>query len=83
MCILQMLPQFTKKGESSDPCNYRLISLTCVLCKILKHIVASSLVKNLTELDIFYEMQHGFREKRSCATQLILLIDELAKHADG
>ena len=24
-------------------------------------------------------MQHGFREKRSCETQLILLIDELAK----
>ena len=68
-----------KKGEKSDPSNYRPISLTCVLCKILEHIVASSLVKHFTELDIFYEMQHGFREKRSCETQLIMLIDELAK----
>ena len=67
-----------KKGERSDPSNYRPISLTCVLCKILEHIVASSLVKHFTELDIFYEMQHGFREKRSCETQLILIIDELA-----
>ena len=25
-------------------------------------------------------MQHGFREKRSCETQLIMLIDELAKN---
>ena len=56
------------------------ISLTCVLCKILEHIVASSLVKHFTELDIFYEMQHGFREKRSCEMQLIMLVDELAKN---
>ena len=49
-----------KKGEKYDPSNYRPISLTCVLCKILEHIVASSLVKHFTELDIFYEMQHGF-----------------------
>ena len=67
-----------KKGEKSDPSNYRPISLTCVLCKLLEHIVASSLAKHLTELDIFYEMQHGFREKRSCETQLIMLIDELS-----
>ena len=69
-----------KKGEKSDPSNYRPISLTCVLCKILEHIVASSLVKHFTELVIFYEMQHGFREKRSCETQLIMLVDELAKN---
>ena len=29
---------------------------------------------------VVYEMQHGFREKRSCETQLIMLIDELAKN---
>ena len=75
-----MYPQFTKKGKKSDPSNYRPISLTCVLCKILEHIVASSLAKQLTELDIFYEMQHRFREKRSCETQLIMLIDELSKN---
>ena len=33
-----------------------------------------------TELDILYDLQHGFREKRSCETQLIMLVDELAKH---
>ena len=75
-----MSPQFTKKGDKSDPSNYRPISLTCVLCKILEHIVASSLVKHFTELDIFYEMQHGFREKRSFEMQLIMLIDKLAKN---
>ena len=69
-----------KKAKKSHPSNNRPASLTCVLCKILEHIVASSLVKHFTELNIFCEMQHGFREKRSCDSQLILLIDDLAKN---
>ena len=48
-----------KKGDKSDPSDYRPISLTCVLCKILEHIVASSMVKHFTELDIFYEMDYA------------------------
>ena len=56
------------------------ISLTFFLCKILVHIVASSVAKHFTKLDILYDLQHGFREKRSCETQLIMLVDELAKN---
>ena len=75
-----MFPQFSKKGEKSDPSIYRPISLTCVLCKVLEHIVASSVAKHFTELDILYDLKHGFREKRSCEKQLIMLVDELAKN---
>ena len=35
-----------KKGERSNPANYMPISLTCILCKTLEHIVASSIKKN-------------------------------------
>ena len=65
-----------KKGKKSDPSNYRPISLTRVLCKVFEHIVASSVAKHFTEMDILYDLQHGFREKRSCETQLIMLVDE-------
>ena len=68
-----------KRGERSNPANYRPISLTCILCKTLEHIVASSITKHLSKLNIFYELQHGFREKRSCESQLILLVDDLFK----
>ena len=61
-----------QKGEESEPSNFRPIALTCVLCKFFEHSVASSLAKHFTELDIFYEMQQGFWEKRSCETQLIM-----------
>ena len=47
-----------QKSQESEPSNYRPISLTCVLRKILEHSVASSLAKHFTELDIFDEMQH-------------------------
>ena len=68
-----------KKGGKSDPSNYRPISLTCVLCKVLEHIVASSVAKHFAELDILYDLKTGFREKRSCETHLIMLVDELTK----
>ena len=69
-----------KKGDKTDPGNYRPISLTCVLCKVLEHIVASNISKHFTNQNILYDLQHGFREKRSCETQLIMLIDELSKN---
>ena len=50
--------------------------MTCVL----EHIVASSVAQHFTELDILYDLQHGFRVKISCETQLIMLVDELAKN---
>ena len=66
-----------KKGDKSNPANYRPISLTCVLCKVLEHIVASSITRHFTHHDILYHLQHGFREKRSCVTQLIMLVNDL------
>ena len=69
-----------KKGDKSDPANYCPISLTCVLCKVLEHVVTSSISRHFTEQNILFDLQHGFREKRSCETQLIMLVDELAKN---
>ena len=68
-----------KKGDKSYPANYRPISLIYVLCKVLEHIVASNLTKHLANSNILFELQHGFSEKRSCETQLVILVDEIAK----
>ena len=66
-----------KKGDKSDPANYRPISLTCILCKVMEHIIASNLTQHLNKYNILYDLQHGFRQKRSCETQLIQLVEDL------
>ena len=71
----------SRKGDKSNPANYRPISPTCVLCKVLEYTVASNLTKHLAEYFILFELQHGgFRDKRSCETQLVMLVDEIAKN---
>ncbi|XP_072018350.1 uncharacterized protein [Amphiura filiformis] len=68
-----------KKGSRSSPANYRPISLTAILCKLCEHVVHSAIINHLSEQKILSDAQHGFRKRRSCDTQLILTIDDLAK----
>ena len=69
-----------KKGNKHNAINYRPISLTCILCKIMEHIIASSMMDHLENNNILYDLQHGFRTSRSCETQLVSFIQELAKN---
>ena len=78
-CRAQVSPIF-KTGDETSAANYRPISLTCILCKVLEHIIASHLVKHFEKHDLLYDLQHGFREKRSCDTQLTMLFEDLARN---
>ena len=44
-----------KKGSTSSPSNYRPISLTCIACKVMEHIVLSNINKHLEHLNIINE----------------------------
>ena len=79
-CKANVTPIY-KKGDKSLASNYRPISLTCILCKVLEHILASNIVRHLDRQGLMYDLQHGFREKRSCETQLIMLVKDLARNA--
>ena len=76
-----LVAQIFKKGDKSSAANYRPISLTCILCKVLEHIIASNVVEHMNKYDLLYDLQHGFREKRSCETQLTMMVEELARNA--
>ena len=65
-----------KKGDRSLACNYRPVSLTCVPCKLLEHIVCSNIMAHLDEHKLLSDRQHAFRKKHSCETQLITVIDD-------
>ena len=60
-----------KKNDRSKPANYRPISLTCITSKLFEHIIASHIMQHLEINGILYDLQHGFRQNRSCETQLI------------
>ena len=68
---------FFKKGEKYNPANYRPVSLTSVCCKVLEHIITSHIMNHLEKENILCPEQHGFRQKRSCETQLLDLTTEL------
>ena len=74
-----MVPIF-KKGDKHQPANYRPISLTSITCKVLEHIIHSSVMKHLDRHHILSDAQHGFRKKRSCETQLLVTVHNIAKN---
>ena len=66
-----------KKGDKATPSNYRPISLTSVVCKLMESIIRDQLVSFLEENDLIKNSQHGFRNKRSCLTNLLDFYNEV------
>lgn len=54
-----------KKGDRSDPANYRPIAVTSVLCKVMERIINAQLIHYLEDHSIVNDRQYGFRPKRS------------------
>ncbi len=48
----------------------------------MEHILVSNIMKHLEGNNILHDLQHGFRANRSCETQLLGLVDDLARHSD-
>ena len=67
-----------KKGSRTDPSNYRPVSLTCICCKLLEHIISSAISSQANHHNIICKQQHGFRKNRSCETQLLETVNDLA-----
>ena len=68
-----------KKGAKQDPNNYRPVSLTVALCKVMEHVIYRSIMQHLEHNNILYSKQHGFRRNHSCETQLLLTIEDLGR----
>ena len=67
-----------KKSNKDNLENYRPISLTCLCCKTMEHIVLSQLNDHLSRNNILSSLQHGFRARLSCETQLVLTFHDWA-----
>ena len=72
-----------KKGNCSNPSNYRPIPLTSSCCKVFEHIVFHSIMDHVQLNNILINNQHGFRSGFSCQTQLISLIEDVSHALDN
>ena len=68
-----------KKGSRSEAGNYRPVSLTSVVCKLLESIIRDHILDYLNK-SVFTAEQHGFVKGRSCLTNLLEVL-ELRTHS--
>ena len=59
-----------KKVCKQDAGNYRPVSLTSVVCKVLESLIRDAILQHLNSNNLLSNTQHGFRPKRSCSTRL-------------
>ena len=65
-----------KGGSKSDPANYRPISILPTISKIFEKHINKHLVAFLNKYKVIHANQSGFRQKHSCQTALVKLIDQ-------
>ena len=71
-----------KGGRRSNPANYRPITLLPIISKVMESIVADEMTQYLEAKNILSSAQHGFRRRRSCLTNLLLVRDCWTKEVD-
>ena len=70
-----IVPVF-KKGDKSSVEDYRPISLTCLVMKIFETCIRDELMSICYEK--IHPSQHGFLPGKSCTTQMVPFVDQLA-----
>ena len=71
-----------KKGDRGLASNYRPVSLTCVCCKLMEHILVRHMLRHFDDENIISDKHHGFRKGHSCETQFITTVNDLLASAD-
>ena len=72
-----------KKGGRDKAENYRPISLTSIVGKILESIIKDNIVRFLDENGLIRDSQHGFTSGRSCLTNLLEFMEEISRELDN
>ena len=72
-----------KKGNKKEPENYRPVSLTSVLCKVMETLLREELIYHMKENKLFSEKQFGFISGRSTVLQLIKVLDSWTEAIDN
>ncbi|CAB3379751.1 Hypothetical predicted protein [Cloeon dipterum] len=72
-----------KEGEKTNFKNYRPISVTSIVGKLLEKHVRNQLAAFLEQTEALPDGQHGFRSRRSCTTMLLRTLDSWTAALDS
>ena len=64
-----------KKKNRKLACNYRPVSLTSIVCKVMETIVRDHIVEYMKNESLFSDRQYGFISGRSTTLQLLAVLD--------
>ena len=73
--IAKVIPLY-KSGDSSNPSNYRSISIVSVLAKPLEKHINKHLLLHLDKYNLLHPSLSGFRKKHSCQTALTSRVEQ-------
>ena len=72
-----------KKGDKEVVENYRPISLTSIVCRIMEKAVKHELLGFLNNYKLIRKSQHGFTNNRSCLTNLLEYLEYVTSILDS
>ena len=76
-----IIPLF-KKGSRNKSVNYRPVSLTSVICKLLETIIRDHMMDFLIKHTLINPSQHGFLKATPCLTNVLCCFEEITKWVD-
>ena len=76
-----VIPIF-KKGSKRDVANYRPISLTSHIGKLLERIIRDHILRHLDNKQLIKPSQHGFLPGRSCQSNLLEFLERVTDDTD-
>ena len=76
-----IIPLF-KKGSRNKSVNYRTVSLSSVMCKLLETIIRDHMMDFLIKHKLINPSHHGFLKAKSCLTNLLCFLEEITKWVD-
>ena len=71
-----------KAGNRIKAANYRPVSLTSQVGKLMEKLIRDEIVMHLEGKGLLRNSQHGFRKGRSCVTNLLQYMDKATEYVD-
>ena len=71
-----------KKGDKCSANNYRPVSLTSVVCKVMEKIIRKHVMDHMKTNNLFSNKQYGFISGRSTSLQLLEVLDKWTEALD-